>query len=353
MVRVSSSLRGSRAVVSGTTVSDARHWRINVGVGQMLLGVITLGLAACGATSPPASSKEGAPRGPITLVVPLAAGGGLDLAARAVAPVLAEELPGHPNVVVEDEPGANGAVGMDAVANAPANGDTLGIAYLPNDLVPLVAGKATYHVKWVAGLAAQPQIAVVSTKLGVSTLRELQTAAARTPLVEASGGALSGAAFVDAVSASRLRLPMRPVAIPGAGATRIADLVQGEVNYETGAYSDLGPYLYHGLVPLWVYAPHRLPKLPRVPTISEEGYPALTSLGDYEIAIAQPLHTPAPTASIIAQAIKRVASSKSFEKSLAKMSLTSDFMDSTEVTALADKLERAIGPEIPVLTHRK
>src|SRR5487761_1128746 len=112
MVRVLWTRRRRRVVAGGTTVNDARRWRINVGARQVLLGfIVAVGLVGCGTSGPSAGSREGAPPGPITLVVPLATGGGLDLAARAFAPVLGEELPGHPKVVVEDEPGGNGAVG--------------------------------------------------------------------------------------------------------------------------------------------------------------------------------------------------------------------------------------------------
>lgn len=68
------------------------------------------------------AAAQGFPNRPLKLVVPLAAGGGTDLAARVVGAALAERL-GQP-VVIENRTGAGGVVGVEAVAKAPADGYT-------------------------------------------------------------------------------------------------------------------------------------------------------------------------------------------------------------------------------------
>jgi len=82
------------------------------------------GLLVCFALAVPGMSfSQPYPARPVRLIVTFAAGGGTDLVARAVSPKLAGLL-GQP-VVVENRAGANGAVGADAVAKAPADGYTL------------------------------------------------------------------------------------------------------------------------------------------------------------------------------------------------------------------------------------
>src|SRR5687767_15376881 len=66
------------------------------------------------------------PSKPIRFIVSFPPGGSADLISRAIAPRLSERL-GQP-VVVENRPGAGGMIGVDAVAKAPADGYTIGLA---------------------------------------------------------------------------------------------------------------------------------------------------------------------------------------------------------------------------------
>jgi tripartite-type tricarboxylate transporter receptor subunit TctC len=80
------------------------------------------------------ASAQGAPptfpSKPVRIIVGFPAGGGIDLVGRIIAPQLAQAL-GQP-VVVENKPGANGLLGMDLVAKAPADGHTIFLGTLGN-----------------------------------------------------------------------------------------------------------------------------------------------------------------------------------------------------------------------------
>src|SRR5215470_9675874 len=82
------------------------------------LGCVAFALSSCGV-----AAQDGYPARPIKLVVPLAAGGGIDFTARATAQRLSDIL--GQQVVVENQGGAGGTLGVNAVARAAPDGYTL------------------------------------------------------------------------------------------------------------------------------------------------------------------------------------------------------------------------------------
>jgi len=92
---------------------------------RLLAGVAVLGTALLSAT--PALAQTAAfPTKPLRIIVPYPPGGATDVAARLVAPRLAEEL--KQNVVVENRPGASGNLGMVALLQSPADGHTMAMS---------------------------------------------------------------------------------------------------------------------------------------------------------------------------------------------------------------------------------
>ena len=86
---------------------------------HLLLAGLVPGMARAG-TAP---SPDGYPDRPIRIVVPYPAGGVVDVVLRAVCDPLSNALPQR--IVIENRPGADGRIGLDAVAKAPADGYTL------------------------------------------------------------------------------------------------------------------------------------------------------------------------------------------------------------------------------------
>ncbi|NBQ89605.1 MAG: tripartite tricarboxylate transporter substrate binding protein, partial [Betaproteobacteria bacterium] len=92
---------------------------------RLLAGVAVLGTALLSAT--PALAQTAAfPTKPLRIIVPYPPGGATDVAARLVAPRLAEEL--KQNVVVENRPGASGNLGMVALLQSPPDGHTMAMS---------------------------------------------------------------------------------------------------------------------------------------------------------------------------------------------------------------------------------
>lgn len=117
------------------------------------------------------------PAKPVTVVVPFAAGGGVDAAARIVMPKLAERL-GQP-VVIENVPGASGTIGTQRAARARADGHSLLFAVAsPINVAPLVAPAAVRYdaakdLQPIAPVAVSPFVLIGRRDLPAATAAEL------------------------------------------------------------------------------------------------------------------------------------------------------------------------------------
>src|SRR5258705_7868003 len=137
----------------------------------MLLRIAALALALC-ATALPASAGD-YPDHAIKMIVPFAAGGGTDVLARIIAQNLNNKW-GQP-VVVENQPGASGAIGTRAVMKAPPDGYTLLMAST-GALMAVSGGEASFDVNNVLAPivigAAPPYLLVVNPKLPMNSVAD-------------------------------------------------------------------------------------------------------------------------------------------------------------------------------------
>src|SRR5690606_24257119 len=152
------------------TLSASRRWR---SMRSKKLGITLLALPALGMTGIDASAQS-YPSRPVRMVVAVAPGGNLDLVGRAVAQSLSETL-GRP-VIVENRPGAGGAIGMDHVARSPADGHTL-VMVAPSFLIgPQTVAKPLYDPTrdfvGVSKVAVLPQMLVVHPSLPARSVAE-------------------------------------------------------------------------------------------------------------------------------------------------------------------------------------
>ena len=114
------------------------------------------------------------PDRPVHIIVPVAAGGGVDVMARMLAQQLAERL--HQTVVVENRPGAAGIIGSKAVIAAPADGYTL--LYTPSSLSLSVVVRQVppYDVSKdftpIINVAISPYVLVVNPSVPAHSLKE-------------------------------------------------------------------------------------------------------------------------------------------------------------------------------------
>ena len=214
------------------------------------------------------------PNRPVRLIVPFAAGGSTDVAARLVAEYLTRSL--GQQVFVENRTGANGNIGIEATAKSPADGHTILIApdaITSNPHVYKVNYDALKDLTPVIQLSRQPIVLAVHPSLGVNTLAELIALVKREPgLRYATGsGAGSGQHMVTQWFAQLAGIDLEQVPYRGGGQA-INDLIAGHVKLGTLGSTPLIPHYRAGKLHLLAQTTAaRSQSLPDVPTFQEAG----------------------------------------------------------------------------------
>lgn len=231
-------------------------------------------LAAAPLVANGAAMAQGYPSGPVRIVVPYAAGGGLDTVARNLAEGLSQKLGQTFNV--DNRPGGGGMIGADAVAKAVPDGMTLLMgADSELTITPSVTGRAPYSVTTdfapIMLVAQTPNVLVTSAAQKARTLREIVDAARRDRRALTIGTAGAGTIHHIAVEvvASSLGIEVTHVPYKGAAPATLA-LLGGEIDLVLVGAPPLMPHLKSGkLLPLGVSQSARSPLLPEVPTFSQ------------------------------------------------------------------------------------
>jgi tripartite-type tricarboxylate transporter receptor subunit TctC len=216
------------------------------------------------------------PTKPVTLVVPFAPGGTVNLMGRLLANHMSEAL-GQP-VIVENKPGGGGSIGANFVAKAPADGYTLLLATMGQQSIqPLLTKNPPYDAikdfAPVALFSTVPNVLAVSANTPAKTVAELVAYAKENPgkLNMASAGIgsvnhLTGELFMFRSGARFEHVPYR-----GAGPAT-ADLLSGQVQVLFANLPNVLAYARTGQVRvLAVASEQRSSAIPDVPTLAEAG----------------------------------------------------------------------------------
>ena len=214
----------------------------------------------------------------VRMIAPFPAGGGYDFMARNIGQRLNEAL-GQP-FVVENRAGANGNIGSEAVARAPADGYTLLLGGIgPQALSVALYPKLTYDplkdFEPISLVAAQPNLLVVHPSLPVKTLKELVAFARARPGQVTFGSPSQGSGQHFGLEQMKLMTGTNFVHVPYKGAAPLhSSLVSGEVSVGFNIIQLPLPYVKDGrLRALAVASPKRAALAPNIPTMAELGYP--------------------------------------------------------------------------------
>jgi tripartite-type tricarboxylate transporter receptor subunit TctC len=213
----------------------------------------------------------------IRLIVPFAPGGSTDLGARLIGNFLSQAL--HTQVVVENRSGADGNIGMEAVAKSAPDGYTV--------LVVTDQVASTAHIFRtnfdplkafvpVIQISRQPVVLATHPSLGVSTLDEFLALARRQPGMSfATSGVGSQQQMVAEWFAKIAGITLAHVPYRGGGQA-ITDLVAGHVKIASLGSTPLIPHYKAGALKLLAQSTAtRSPSLPDVPTYQEAGIKGL------------------------------------------------------------------------------
>ena len=221
------------------------------------------------------------PAKPVRIIAPFAPGGSADTLGRIVAQKLTESL--KENFIVENRPGAGGALGSDLVAKAAPDGYTLVVSGIASHvLAPAVQGTPYDPLRdftHIALFGGPPAVLAVNPALKVKDLREFVALAKSKPgaLSYGSPGNGTQGQLVAELFKQRAGIDMQHVPYKGASAA-VADLIAGHIPAVSTTLTTAATQIRGGrAIGLAISAEARLPDFPDVPTFAEMGYPDIVA----------------------------------------------------------------------------
>ena len=258
---------------------DASRWtQLSLGATLTIAAMVALPVyATAQSTAQAAAQADGSwPTRPVRLIVPFAAGGNTDAIARLAAERMGSAF-AQP-FIVDNRPGASGAIGAEFVARSTPDGYTYCICTLsqlgPVPLTQKVGYDPLKDLTGVSNIGSNPFVIAVAANLPVTTLKEFVDYSRARPnaLNYGSGGTgnlthLVGALFLDRVGIQMTHVPYK------GGAPALADLLGGQIQMYAASPSEVIAHAKTGKVKLLaISGDRRTPQLPDVPTVAES-YP--------------------------------------------------------------------------------
>lgn len=224
------------------------------------------------------------PARPVRMIVPFPPGQAADLFARLMAEELSKRWPHR--VVVENRAGGAGAIGMEAVARAPADGYTLGIGTSGTlGVNPSVMTRLPYDAERdfvaITNIFTLPLVFVAHPSFEAATMRDFVALARRAPgqVQYASAGPGTAQHMTAEMLSHRLGLVMQHVPYRGSGPA-MTDLIAGNVKVMVDSLASALPNIQAGRIrALAATGRSRTPQLPDVPTVAESVSPGFEALG--------------------------------------------------------------------------
>lgn len=263
----------------------------------------------------------------VRIVVPFPAGGAADQLARTLSIGL-QPRRGVP-IVVDNRPGANGNIGIDAVRRAAGDGCTWLVVPAGNltinpTLFPALSYNVARDFRPVSLLAGSPNVLAVHPSVKARTVPELialakQADQAGAPLGYASPGVgsglhLAGELFHHKAGANMLHVPYK-------GTTQaVNDVVGGQVPVLFGTWPTLAPFIQSGaLRAIAVTQSRRSPAAPDVPSLAEQGMPGIDVSSWYALLV--PSATPKPLADAISADVQTLFATPAIRADLQRQGL--------------------------------
>lgn len=245
-------------------------------ISRLLKQVMGAGAVAgilCTLAAPVAAQEY--PTKPVRVIVPFAAGGGTDIFARIWGEGMGKAT--GQRFLIENMPGAAGAIGTKAAIGAESDGYTLvagtasTIAINPHVLGDEIGYSPLTELKPVALFAYTPWIMVASAQLGVDNVEELIAYGKENPGELTWGGWTSTGEIARKIFTLRTGVDIQPVPYDGAVAA-LNDLVAGRTSVATLDYTSARPFIDSGNIKaLAVTGPNRTELLPGLPSFADAG----------------------------------------------------------------------------------
>jgi tripartite-type tricarboxylate transporter receptor subunit TctC len=214
--------------------------------------------------------------GTVKFILPNATGSGVDAISRAAAPALSKAL--NASVVVENQPGAGGVVGLQALARSAPDGNTLSVVSNNVVIFPSVLKSLPFDMPGdftpIAVVGATPMVLVVNpSKVSATNAREFFALLKAKPGAYnfGSGGNgtilhLASELVVDAGGVTARHIPYKGVG------PMVTDLIGGQIDFATAALPSVQAHIKSGaLRPIGMLAHQRTHAAPEIATFAEQG----------------------------------------------------------------------------------
>ena len=272
---------------------------------------------AAGALTLASAHAQNFPTRPVRVLVPLAAGGGMDTISRGLAPKLGEQL--GQTVVVDNRPGAGSAVALEILSSAVPDGHTIMMHSTTPIIHPLLYGSRFDLLRDfapVTQVTQQGYVLTIHPSIPAKTVLEFVKYLKANPdkLSFASSGIgspihMAGELFKPATDTKMLHIPYK-----GMGAA-YTDMVSGRVQVGFPTIISSVPYVQSGkLRMLAVTTPKRVPAIPDIPTFAEAGVKGVVVVNWY--GLIAPKATPKPIIDRIAKEVATAMQSPDVQKRL-------------------------------------
>ena len=316
----------------------------HIALGRRLVAALALAIPAWAAA-------QGYPARTIEIIVPVSAGGPTDTVARVMAQRLTERM--GQAVVVKNILGAGGVVGTEQAFRAKPDGYTLymGVNSMaiypnvrpPNNPLPFNVTEFTA----IGGVADSAHVMVVSKTTGVRTVNDLVSLAKKNPDAVSYGSAGVGGTthLPPALFAHQAGIKVLHVPYKGA-APALMDTIAGRVTLSAPGYSGSldDPIKTGQLVPIAVTSSKRLPFLPDVPTLAEQGYPDLIFPIWY--ALFGPKGLPADVVQKLSSELQAMAQEPEYAKKLYLQGNVANYIPPAQLSKILVDDTRRLGERI-------
>ena len=295
-------------------------------------------IAAAASVLPTASMAQSGdyPNRAIEIVVPASAGGGTDVLTRAFAEAAKKHLP-QP-MVVNNKPGASGAIGMGEMINAKPDGYKLCMVIVEITILPhLGLTKYTWEdFQPIARLNADPAAITVRADAPWNTIEEFLAASQKSPGGMKMGNSGNGSIWHLAHAALEDKAGVKFTAVPFQGAApAVVALLGGHIDAVSVSPGEVSAHVAGGkLKILAIMSDQRLKGFDKVPTLKERNIDL--SIGAWR-GLAAPKGTPPEVLAALRTATRKAAEEPSFKESLDKLNLGYAYADADGFRAAMQK----------------
>ncbi len=321
----------------------------------LLASVGTLFLASGLLSTQALAADEPFPTKPISLVVPFSAGGPTDTVARLIAVPMGKSL--GQTVVVENVTGAGGTIAATKVARAKPDGYTLFIYHIGMATAPALYDKLPYDplesFEYIGQVVDVPMVLLGKKDLPANNFKELEAYikanGSKVTMANAGPGAVSQ--LCGLLFQSRLGVKLTNIPYKGTGPA-LTDLLGGQVDLLCDQTTQTVGYIKADKVKTFgVTTPKRLPSLPNIPTLDEQGLKGF----DVKVwhGIYAPKGTPPAVVAKINAALKAALKDPDIKKRLDESSIDIVSMDKVTSQSLKAQVDSELNKWGPLIRKSK